>query len=150
MTVRLNPEALDRQALEAAAKAIAGKHWLTALDDARAAVSAFLAVALPAPRTVTNLLSAPHRTTTGAVSDAGNMGVPTPDTAPRTITTVEELEALPHGVIVLDADDGALMLSPDGEGGADWVRFYDPGRYDANAVDLPARVLWVPTEGCGE
>lgn len=65
---------------------------------------------------------------------------------PRTITTAEELEALPHGVIVLDADGDALMLSPDGEGGADWVRFYDPGWYDANAVDLPARVLWVPTE----
>lgn len=70
--------------------------------------------------------------------------------APRTITTVEELEALPYESIVLDADDDHLMLVADGEGGSYWVRFDDTDFYLTSDIALPAMVLWAPTEGGGE
>ncbi|MGO4297372.1 hypothetical protein [Glutamicibacter sp. MCAF14] len=65
-------------------------------------------------------------------------------TAQPEVNSVEELDQLPHGVIVLDADDDPMMLSPDGEGNADWVRFYDPIWYGSDHVALPARVLYRP------
>lgn len=66
------------------------------------------------------------------------------------VSSVEELDQLPHGAIVLDADDDPMMLSPDGEGNADWVRFYDPGWYGSDHVALPARVLYSPGVNDGQ
>lgn len=70
--------------------------------------------------------------------------------APRTITTIAELEALPFETIVLDAEDDHMKRVSNGEGGAYWERFGDTWTYPAEDVCLPATVLHVPTEGGGE
>ena len=70
---------------------------------------------------------------------------------PRTVETVEQLDALPVQSIVLDSDDDdPLQLVDDGEGGSCWVRFGDTGCYSPADIILPATVLWVPTEGGGD
>jgi|GEM_PF-5147381 len=172
MTDRPNPEALDQQALEAAAKALnpglygdfeeslvkhAGfseekaSQYVEAKkrrheELAYAAVSAYLA-ALPASRTFTNPLTAPHRTTTGAVSDVGNMGVPTPDTAPRAIETVEEI---PATIQVIsweeEPEHECWKLSPDETFVGLIVK---SGRSWSPADQYTLRVERTPTEGGG-
>lgn len=69
---------------------------------------------------------------------------------PRTVETVEQLDALPFESIVLDQDDDQMKRVANGEGGAHWVRFGDTWAYRTKDVVLPATVLWTPMEGGGE
>lgn len=48
---------LDPRGLEAAAEAVPGEHWRTAMDDARATVRAYLAVTQPVVETVQGLIA---------------------------------------------------------------------------------------------
>ncbi|WP_054820416.1 hypothetical protein [Arthrobacter sp. JCM 19049] len=162
MTDRLNPEALEAACAGFYNDPMGLTNWqrLCSADPAladkyragmNAAVTAYLA-ALPAPRPVTNPLTVPHRITTGAVSDVGNMGVPTPDTVPRTITTVEGLEALPEGTILRDYAGLALHKRPTGTW---WCTNGTTGLTDVDLADeiegtkFWYTVLWVPPEGGG-
>lgn len=65
---------------------------------------------------------------------------------PRTITTVEELDALPlHGVIVDDAGDGIVYRKMDLR--QDGVQWFEPGyllNWDSDEITLPATVLYEP------
>lgn len=62
---------------------------------------------------------------------------------PREITTVEDLDALPEGSIVLDSDGPPCPweLSDDA-----WWAPGDGQPHHATALALPARVLWTPEE----
>lgn len=131
MTDRLNPEALDQHALEAAAKALdpqigrLAERFPDSLSleadmerlrtEARAAVSAYLA-ALPAP---------------------------------RTIKTVAELDALPVGTVVYAAN----QIGPSERFTVGWKGCGSAAAWSSAVLardGLPACVLWVPTEGGGE
>lgn len=63
------------------------------------------------------------------------------DALPRTITTREELDALPSCSVVLDSEGEPNILHDNG-----WVLPNGPGGYTSWAVaqTLPATVLWEP------
>ena len=69
-------------------------------------------------------------------------------TKPRTITTVEELDALGFGAAILHANNGVLVNDGDPLGGS-WVSLAEDVRggpiwLDASDVALPATVLYEP------
>lgn len=124
MTDRLNPAALDQEALEAGNAAAKDELWGRLnggyISDeeveraATAAVSAYLA-ALPAP---------------------------------RTITTVEDAEKLPNMSVLIDADGAAFQRSGFDLRGPWWSCLGDT--FPTEEITFPAVVLWMPTEGGGE
>ncbi|HVX56255.1 MAG TPA: hypothetical protein VHA37_00860 [Candidatus Saccharimonadales bacterium] len=59
-----------------------------------------------------------------------------------TITTVEQLDQLPAGSILRDANEFTFEKSPDGEGDTPW--WYDGDPHDIGEIDLPARLLHNP------
>lgn len=72
--------------------------------------------------------------------------------APRTVTTVEELEALPVGVVVIDPYAAVCVRQYDMDFWGDWKRVTTAvaGGAHNHKPYLPATVLHVPTEGGGE
>jgi|GEM_PF-4213980 len=63
--------------------------------------------------------------------------------APRTITTVEELEALPIGSVVII--NGTMLQATDRDDyGTMWSRVCDIDAYPSNVLDLPATVIHRP------
>lgn len=61
---------------------------------------------------------------------------------PRTVTTVEELDALPAGSMILDSDPDALLRTES----AGWYSVHDGDHipYSSSAITLPATVLHEP------
>lgn len=60
---------------------------------------------------------------------------------PRTVTTTEELDAMPAGSIVLDMDPDALLKTHTGS----WRSLLDPdGHFGSKDISLPATVLYEP------
>lgn len=71
--------------------------------------------------------------------------------APRTITTVEQLDALPVGSVILDGDPAVLQMVEKSQiVGSEWAMANEEHIYTTGKITLPALVLWVPTEGGGE
>jgi len=71
--------------------------------------------------------------------------------APRTITTVEELEASPAETVIKAADGNVYEQNTlDPRLSAQWVATGSKYPVVPECVELPATVLWVPTEGGGE
>lgn len=72
--------------------------------------------------------------------------------APRAITTIAELEALPVGVVVIDPYAAVCVRQYDMDFWGDWKRVTTAvaGGAHNHKPYLPARVLWVPTEVGGE
>jgi hypothetical protein len=63
------------------------------------------------------------------------------ESKPRTIETVEELDALADGSIVLDSDPDALLKTHTGS----WRSLHDPEEpYGSRYLSLPATVLFEP------
>ena len=62
---------------------------------------------------------------------------------PRTITTVEELDALPVGSVVMDADAYVGRKERD-TGGSEWGVSLHKYSKESRAFTLPATVLWEP------
>ncbi|WP_285240084.1 hypothetical protein [Pseudarthrobacter sp. MEB009] len=61
---------------------------------------------------------------------------------PRTISTVEELDALPEGSIILDGEPDALLKTSMGN----WRSLMDPeSSYGSKYIILPATVIHEPT-----
>lgn len=61
---------------------------------------------------------------------------------PRQVTTMEELDALPRGVVVREDRHGLIWeRQGDGEGGSFWVETGDEEEYQAPAIELPVTVL---------
>lgn len=76
---------------------------------------------------------------------------------PRTITTREELEALPRGTVIRDAFPSTLELGSYTESVSPkwWDTMPNDGwskdnGYTFDAIDLPATVLHIPTERASE
>lgn len=64
-------------------------------------------------------------------------------TKPRQVTTVEELDALPKGVVVREDRHGLIWeRQGDGEGGSFWVETGDEQEYQTPAIELPVTVLF--------
>jgi hypothetical protein len=61
-------------------------------------------------------------------------------TKPRTVTTVEELDALPVGSMVLDSDPDALLKTHNGA----WRSLCAEEPYGGRYLSLPATVLFAP------
>lgn len=123
MTDRLNPEAL-----EAAAKA-ARVNWSNYSNWGRANESTRNA----------------YRDVARAAVSAYLAALP----APRTITTVEELDALPVGAVVYAAN----QIGPSERFMVGWKGCGSAAAWSTAVLardGLPALVLWVPTEGGGE
>lgn len=70
------------------------------------------------------------------------------DAQPRTITTVEELAAMPVGAVILDGSHyAAQSLQRSSVTGHEWYHSGAMVELASSEVELPARVLWAPTEG---
>lgn len=99
-----------------------------------------LAAIISAPRMHTNMSGDKHRATADAILAAGYR-------KPRTITTIEELNALPDESIVRTRHGDILELDEDRTG--EWRNGYRPGwdiGFIASEHDLPATLLWSPDE----
>ena len=60
---------------------------------------------------------------------------------PRTITTVEELDALAENTVIRDAEPATMQLM-DGR----WWSVGSGNPWDADMLDLPATVIYTPEE----
>ena len=63
----------------------------------------------------------------------------------RTITTIDQLDALPVGTVIRDREGCVMEHGPNGEGDTVWWCDGDP--LGARDVDLPAFILWRPEDG---
>ena len=71
--------------------------------------------------------------------------------APRTVTTVEELDAMPAETVIKAADGNVYEQNTlDPRLSVQWVATGSKYPVVPECVELPALVLWVPTEGGGE
>ena len=172
MTDRLNPEALSR-ASDAVTELYADGYCPKAEDAAEVAVSAYLAAATPEMDTDTlackimwkdlpfggnpdNYIRLDANAAHAVIELLRPHLAALP--APRTIKTVEGLEALPVGTVIQDFNDDIMQIieldnddtSTRERGGVREFGF-EEGRFEfLSWVKLPAMVLWVPTEGGGE
>lgn len=99
-----------------------------------------IAQIIMSPRMATNMSGDRQRAIADDILAAGYR-------KPRTVTTIEELEALPGNSVVRDNGVGYVWDKADGEL---WWRAGVDDEYHADKIKLPATVLYVPEAGDGQ